>query len=71
MARRTSSPPNPPDWTPKQTSIALQKQLDALDSFRARTYQEVEHEEQGWINFTVNILAHGFGEGSNNVKQFH
>jgi predicted nucleotide-binding protein len=72
MARRSSPPPpNPPDWTPQQTYAALEKQLVALDSFRGRAYREVEHEEQGWINLTVNILTHGFGENSNNVKQFH
>jgi len=30
-----------------------------------------ENEEQGWKDLTLNILTHGFGEGSNNVDQFH
>lgn len=55
-----------------QTDVpALQTQLAALDNFRGRRYREVEHEEQGWKNLTLNVLTHGFGEGSNNVRQFH
>jgi hypothetical protein len=72
MPRRPATPPpKPPDWSPEKTSAALQKQLGALDEFRGRNYREVEHQEQGWMNLTLNILTHGFGEKSNNVGQFH
>ncbi len=72
MARRTSlPPPKPPDWPPDKTHAALKKQLAELDHFRGRNYREVKNEEQGWINLTLNILTHGFGENSNNVSQFH
>jgi hypothetical protein len=72
MARRTSSPPpRPPDWPPDKTHGALRKQLAELGGFRGRNHREVTNEEQGWINLTQNILAHGFGENSNNVSQFH
>jgi len=69
--RSKTPPPNPPDWTPEKTYAALKKQLAELDHFRGRHYREVENEEQGWRNLTENILTHGFGEGSNNVSQFH
>jgi len=65
------APPSPADWSPDKMYVALQKQLAALDNFRGRNYREVENEEQGWVNLTLNILTHGFSEGSNNVKQFH
>jgi hypothetical protein len=72
MARKPSPPaPRPADWTPTQAHVALGKQLAALDSLRDRSYREIEHQEQEWMNLTLNILTHGFGENSNNVKQFH
>ena len=72
MARRTKSPtPKPPDWSPDTTYTVLKKQLAELDRFRGRHYREVENDEQGWTNLTLNILTHGFGEESNNVSQFH
>jgi hypothetical protein len=72
MARRTSSPPpKPPDWSPEKTYAALKKQLGDLNQFRGKHYLEAQNAEQGWINFTENILTHGFGENSNNVNQFH
>lgn len=69
--RRSPPPPKPPDWAPDKTYAALQKQLAELDRFRGRHWREVEHEETGWRNLTLNILTHGFGEDSNNVHQFH
>jgi hypothetical protein len=72
MPRRPSPPPpKSPDWPPDQTYAALQKQLAELDRFRGRNWREVQHEETGWRNLTLNILTHGFGEDSNNVGQFH
>jgi predicted nucleotide-binding protein len=70
MVRR-SPPPKPADWPPDVTYAALQKQLAALDGFRGRRHSEVENEEQGWQNLTLNILTHGFGADSNNVRQFY
>jgi hypothetical protein len=72
MARRPAAPPpKPADWQPDKTHAALEKQRAALDGFRDRNYREVEHEEQGWMFLTLNVLTHGFGEKSNNVDQFH
>ena len=71
MPRRPSPPPpKAPDWSPHRTYTALQKQLTELDQFRGRNWREVEHEETGWRNLTLNILTHGFGENSNNTSQF-
>src|SRR5271166_2641305 len=69
--RPTPPPPKPPDFTPGKTHSARKKQLVALDNFRGKNYREAEHEEQEWANLTLNILTHGFGEGSENVSQFH
>ena len=69
--RATPPPPKPPDFPPEKTYTALKKQLADLDGFRGRIYQEVKHVEEEWINLTLNILIHGFGEGSENVSQFH
>src|SRR5271169_6357718 len=69
--RSSSPPPKPPDWSHEQTHAALKKQLAGLNNVRGKRYREVEHDEEGWVNLTLNILTHGFGEGSNNVSQFH
>jgi predicted nucleotide-binding protein len=71
MARRSSSPqPRPADWSPKKTYAALKTQLVALEVLRGQNYSNAENKEQGWTNLTFNILTHGFGENSNNVRQF-
>lgn len=72
MPRRPSPPPpKAADWPPEKTLSALKKQLTALDSLRGRRYDEAENEEETWSNLTHNVLTHGFGENSNNVKQYY
>jgi hypothetical protein len=58
------------DWPPKKVHAALKKQLLALETIRNRDYREVESEERGWKNLTLNIITHGFGDDSNPVYQF-
>ena len=71
MARRPSAPaPRPADWPIRVTDAALRKQLAVLESFRGRNHREVEPEEREWRNLTLNVITHGFGNGSNNVRQF-
>lgn len=70
MPRRPSvPPPKPADWPYEQTHAALKKQLAALEQQR-RGKNHREADERGWSNLTLNILAHGFVEDSNNVQQF-
>jgi hypothetical protein len=64
-------PPKSPDFPPEKTHTALRKQLGALDRLRGRNHREAENDEREWKNLTLNILIHGFGEGSENVSQFH
>ncbi len=72
MPRRPAPPPpKPPDFPPEKTRAALSKQLDALDCLRGRNHREADNDEREWKNLTLNILIHGFGEGSENVSQFH
>lgn len=56
---------------PEKTHGALKRQLAALDKLRGRRYDEAQNDEQEWNNLTLNITTHGFGEGSENVSQFH
>lgn len=51
--------------------MALKKQLAVIEGLRGKNYREAEIAEQEWMNFTLNILHHGFGEDSENVSQFH
>jgi hypothetical protein len=64
-------PPIPADWPHEKTYSALKKQLAALDLFRGKRFLDAENDEREWKNLTLNILTHGFGQGSNNVDQFH
>lgn len=72
MVRRL--PPQPPqgaDWPPEKTLAALKKQLADLYRFRGSHWQQVRDEETSWKNLTTNVLIHGFGENSNNLRQFY
>jgi predicted nucleotide-binding protein len=60
----------PADWSPEKTYSALKAQLGKLASFRGRRWSDARNEEQAWSNLTLNILTHGFGQDSNNIKQF-
>jgi hypothetical protein len=69
MARAISRPQNPPDWSPEKTQAVLKRQLSALDQLRSKSYRLAASDERGWYNLTLNVITHGFGEGSNNVQQ--
>jgi len=59
------------DWPPDRTMRILKQQREALQSFRGKTFREVDHEEQEWAEFTLSALIHGFGEGSQNVSNYY
>jgi predicted nucleotide-binding protein len=69
--RSTTPPPRVADWAPDLTHKALTQQLAVLEGLRGRAYREAENEEKEWMNLTLNVITHGFGEASNNVNQFH
>ena len=70
MPRHPSSPsPRPSDWPHDRTHAALKKQLAALNELRGKNHRNADADERAWTNLTNNILAHGFGENSNNVRQ--
>jgi hypothetical protein len=71
MPRRGTPPPKPPDWPHDRTYAALKNQLALLERLRGRNHREAENDEREWMNLTLNILTHGFGEDSNNVGEFH
>ena len=72
MAPKPSAPPRPADWPPERARSALKKQLAALEEqLRGKNHRAADNnDERGWSNLTENILAHGFGEDSSNVRQF-
>ncbi len=71
MTRRTTQPPpKPPDFPPEKAHAALKKQHALLEGFRGRRYREVQNDERTWRQLTESIIAHGFGESSQNVSDF-
>lgn len=68
---RSKTQPKGPDWPPEQTLRVLRQQLEKLQAFKGKHYREVANEETVWQQVTEAALTHGFGEGSNNVGQFH
>ncbi|HZQ19978.1 MAG TPA: hypothetical protein VFA90_14775 [Terriglobales bacterium] len=71
MVRRATPPSKPADWPHEKTLAVLKRQLASLDTMRGKNYQEAENEEDEWQNLTLNVLTHGFGEDSNNVRGFY
>lgn len=70
MARPANRTQNPPDWPLEKTQAALRKQLDTLNQLHGKDHRLAESNERAWVNLTLNVITHGFGEGSNNVQQF-
>jgi hypothetical protein len=71
MARSRKPEPKQADWPPDKTLRHLRQQLDELQKLKGRNYQEAEHEEEAWTQFTVNVFIHGFGEASQNLSNLH
>jgi len=71
MAKSRKPEPKEPDWAPGKTLHYLRQQLDELQKLKGRNHQEAKHEEDGWQQFTKNVLIHGFGEASQNLRNFH
>jgi hypothetical protein len=70
MARR----PNPakgPDWPPEKSLPLLKEQLSKLQEFKGKQYSQVERVEDEWEQFTRSVIIHGFGEDSQNLKNFY
>src|SRR5260370_40450468 len=59
------------DWPPERTMRILKEQREALQSFRGKTFREVDHEEQEWAEFAQSALINAFGEGSQNVSNYY
>ena len=69
--RPSATPAKAADWRPERTHSALKKQLAALEEqLRGKNHRAARNDERGWSNLTENILTHGFGGDSNNVRQF-
>jgi hypothetical protein len=71
MARSRKPEQKEADWPPEKTLRHLKQQRDELQKLKGRNYQEVQHEEEAWTQFTVNVFIHGFGEGSQNLSNLH
>ena len=71
MARTSQPTPKGPDWSPDKTLRALRSQLGDLQQLRGRLYHDVQHEEEEWQQFTQSVLARGFREDSDHLKDFH
>ncbi len=61
----------PADWPADTALKLLRQQLEELRTFRGQNYREVAHDEDAWIQFTGNVIIHGFGEGSQNLGHFN
>jgi hypothetical protein len=70
MARSRAPEPKQPDWPPEKTLRVLRQQLEALQLIRGKKFREVENEENEWVQFTGNAIIHGFGENSQNERNF-
>jgi stalled ribosome alternative rescue factor ArfA len=70
MAQRHKTESKPADWSANTTLKLLRQQLEELQKFKGKNYREAQHEEDAWQQFTSNVIIHGFGEGSQNLRPF-
>src|SRR5712691_9451866 len=71
MAQRRKAETKPADWPANTALKLLRQQLEELQKFRGKNFREVEHDEDAWQQFTGNVIIHGFGEDSQNVRHFN
>jgi len=67
---RVPDPPKP-DWSPEKTLLQIRQQLGALEQFKRRKYGEVQTQHSEWVQQTMMILRHGFGEQHQNYRNFN
>jgi len=67
---RVSESPKP-DWSTEKTLLQVRQQLDALEQFKGRKYSEVRKQHSEWVQQTMMILRHGFGEQHQNCRDFN
>jgi hypothetical protein len=70
VARSRTPEPKGPDWPPEKTLRVLRQQLESLQAFRGKKFREIENEENEWVQFTGSVMIHGFGEESQNERNF-
>jgi hypothetical protein len=70
MSRGRIPQPKGPDWPAERVLRLLRDQLEKLQEFRGKSWQETKHKEEQWQQLTGNIITHGFGEESRNIGHF-
>lgn len=60
----------PADLPPEKAHALLTVQLEKLQAFRGRNYQEAEAEEEEWSQLTEKIIIRSFGSDSPNHDNF-
>jgi hypothetical protein len=70
MARKSLTPSILPSLDPKRAHTHLKKQLQALQSFKGRKYNEAEYDEQQWTQLTEGIVEKAFGSPSTASENF-
>ncbi len=70
MAKGRKQETKGPDWPPEKTLLVLRKRLDELQKLKGGNHLGARNDEDAWEQFTHNVMIHGFGEESQNVRNF-
>jgi hypothetical protein len=71
VARSAKVQPKGPDWPEDRTLRVLRQQLEKLQPFKGKKYQEAANDEEVWSQTTQGTIIHGFGERSHNLSNFY
>jgi len=60
----------PPDLSPEKAFAHLSQQMEKLQSFRNKNYEDARAEEEEWFQLTHKLIQRAFGSGSPNAQNF-
>jgi hypothetical protein len=60
----------PPDLSFEKAFAHLSQQIEKLQTFRNKNYQDAQAEEEEWFQLTHKLIQRAFGSGSPNAQNF-
>jgi hypothetical protein len=71
MPPRKAAAQKEPTLPPDRVLRAIGQQIEALQKFKERRYEEVVDAEKEWLHLTQNIIEGGFGDPSSALSSFY
>jgi len=68
--KRPQTQERPPDLSPEKAFAHLSQQMEKLQTFKNKNYQDARAEEEEWFQLTHKLIQRAFGSGSPNAQNF-